>query len=580
MAKRDSTALTMFNFNVIDEYQLEITTYCNAACPQCPRNNNGSGVNPYLKLEHLSRKVIDSAFTADLCHRLRQIFFCGSYGDPIMHPEFLDILRDFRRKSPTLWLYIHTNGGAHSPEYWKDLAEIIGNHGQVDFNIDGLADTNWLYRRNTDFDKIISNAQAYINAGGRAVWNFIVFEHNQHQVESAQKLSKELGFYDFKYRATGRFLNHRTMETFDTWPTQNREGLVEYVIQPTTLKKYKNKSIEILPDLKQQHNDMKSYFATTEICCDSLTGNKVAINASGLVLPCNMLNHNLSDARFRDPEVLPCSNELSTVNGQNQVQAFIDQHGADNLNIHHRSLEQVFANSFWSALVASWEHNTFPERLFECAMTCGKQFTKVWDQTKMTKTYLITGGNRGLGKHLLETFAGDSRHRGIGYDITNPADVKRIAEESLKYDVFVNNAFDGPPQESWANFAQSQVYFAVYDAWKAAGKSGHIFNIGSSGSKTVIAPEPRFETYRVSKAALEHASKQGTQAFKQNGVLFKTTLITLDRLDTELSRGRPTWTGNGINLTDISNFIQYATTVHANTVIEEATFYVNFDHKA
>jgi MoaA/NifB/PqqE/SkfB family radical SAM enzyme len=570
----------MFNFNVIDEYQLEITTYCNAACPQCPRNNNGSGVNPYLKLEHLSRKVIDSAFTADLCHRLRQVFFCGSYGDPIMHPEFLDILRDFRRKSPTLWLYIHTNGGAHSPEYWKDLAEIIGNHGQVDFNIDGLADTNWLYRRNTDFDKIISNAQAYINAGGRAVWNFIVFEHNQHQVESAQKLSKELGFCDFKYRATGRFLNHRTMETFDTWPTQNREGLVEYVIQPTTLKKYKNKSIEILPDLKQQHNDMKSYFATTEICCDSLTGNKVAINASGLVLPCNMLNHNLSDARFRDPEVLPCSNELSTVNEQNQVQAFIDQHGADNLNIHHRSLDQVFANSFWSALVASWEYNTFPERLFECAMTCGKQFTKVWDQTKMTKTYLITGGNRGLGKHLLETFVGDSLHRGIGYDITNPENVKRIAEESLKYDVFVNNAFDGPPQESWANFAQSQIYFAVYDAWKAAGKSGHIFNIGSSGSKNIVSPEPRFETYRVSKAALEHASKQGTQAFKQNGVLFKTTLITLDRLDTEVSRSRPTWTGNGINLTDISNFIQYATAVNSNTVIEEATFYVNFDHKA
>jgi hypothetical protein len=120
----------------------------------------------------------------------------------------------------------------------------------------------------------------------------------------------------------------------------------------------------------------------------------------------------------------------------------------------------------------------------------------------------------------------------------------------------------------------------VYDAWKAAGKSGHIFNIGSSGSKNIVSPEPRFETYRVSKAALEHASKQGTQAFKQNGVLFKTTLITLDRLDTEVSRSRPTWTGNGINLTDISNFIQYATAVNSNTVIEEATFYVNFDHKA
>ena len=115
-----------FDFDVIDEYQIEVTTYCNAACPQCPRNNNGSGINPYLTLEHLPRSVIDSAFDTELCNRLRQVFFCGSYGDPIMHPEFLDILRDFRRKCPTLWLYLHTNGGAHSTEYWQEMAEIIG----------------------------------------------------------------------------------------------------------------------------------------------------------------------------------------------------------------------------------------------------------------------------------------------------------------------------------------------------------------------------------------------------------------------------------------------------------------------
>lgn len=570
--------LKTFDFNAIDEYQIEVTTYCNAACPQCPRNNNGSGINPYLTLEHLPRAVINSAFDVELCNRLRQVFFCGSYGDPIMHPDFLDILRDFRRKCPTLWLYLHTNGGVHNTEYWQEMAEIIGGYGQVDFNIDGLDTTNWLYRKNTDFNKIIANATAYINAGGRAVWNFIVFEHNQDQVEQARELSKKIGFQDFKSRATGRFLNHKTMDTFNEWPVQTKSGQVEYVLTPTTLDKYKNRSIEILPNLKKQYPDMQEYFANTEICCDSLTGKKVAINASGLVLPCNMLNHNLSDARFRDQDVLPRSNNLSSVDGKNQVQEFVDRYGADNLNIHCRSLKQIFANSFWADLVNSWKYNTFPERLFECAMTCGKQFTKVWDQTKMTKTFLITGGNRGLGQHLTEKFDGTSISRADGYDITK--DLKTIAEMSLKYDVFINNAFDGPPQEDWANFAQAQVYFAVYDAWKAAGKTGHIFNIGSTGSKSIVAPEPRFETYRVSKAALEHASQQGTQAFKQNLVPFKTTLITLDRLDTELSRSRPTWTGNGIDLTDISNFIQYATAVSQNTVVEEATFYVNFDHKA
>ena len=191
---------------------------------------------------------------------------------------------------------------------------------------------------------------------------------------------------------------------------------------------------------------------------------------------------------------------------------------------------------------------------------------------------LVTGGNRGLGKHLVDVFGADSASRTNGFDIN--LNTQEIATLSLEYDVFVNNAFDGPPQESWANFGQAQLYFSVYDAWKTAGKTGWIFNIGSTGEKHIVAPEPRFETYRVAKAALSHASQQGTQAFKQNQVKFKTTLITPDRLDTELSRNRPTWTGNGIALTDISNFIQYATTVSQNTVIEEATFYINLDHKA
>lgn len=570
----------MFNFNKIDEYQVELTTYCNAACPQCPRNINGGRVNPHLKLEHLPRSVINQAFTTELCNRLRQVFFCGSYGDPIMHPDFLDILWDFRQKSPKLWLYMHTNGGAHDTEFWQEIAYIINGYGQIDFNIDGLEDTNHLYRRNTDFNKIIKNAKAFIDAGGRAVWNFIVFEHNQHQIKQAEQLSKELGFDKFLYRSTGRFLNHKTMATFDEWPVVDRNGNKIYSIKPTTSVEFTNRSINNLPALQEKYEDFTDYFKNVEIKCDSLTHNRVAINAHGLVLPCNMLNHNLYDARFYDDDVMPCSNSLSTVNNKNQVAEFIKQHDEQSLNIKNNSLEQIFKSTFWPALEKSWSCNSFPERIFECALTCGKQFTKVWDQTKMKKKFLITGGNRGLGLSLATYTNGQSVSRAEGYDITKNEDIQRIAQLSLEYDVFINNAFDGPPQEAWANFAQTNLYMAVYDAWKNANKQGWIINIGSSGAKSLVAPEPRFETYRISKAALEHASKQGTQAFKQNKVPFKTTLITLDRLDTELSRSRPSWTGNGINLTDVYNFIDYGSNIHSNTCIEEITFYCNLDYLA
>ena len=190
---------------------------------------------------------------------------------------------------------------------------------------------------------------------------------------------------------------------------------------------------------------------------------------------------------------------------------------------------------------------------------------------------LVTGGNRGLGKTLVDHFTADSVSRADGFDITK--DIKLIAEKSLDYDIFVNNAFDGPPHEPWANFGQTNLLYEVYQQWKANNKQGWIFNIGSVGEKSIKEPEPMFETYRTSKAALAHASKQCAAAFKNDLVKFKTTLITLDRLDTELTRSRPNWTGNGVDCQDVARFIEYATNINRNSCIEEVTVYVNFNSK-
>jgi MoaA/NifB/PqqE/SkfB family radical SAM enzyme len=365
----------LFDYTIIDEYQLEITSYCNAACPQCPRNNNGQGINKHMPLCHLERHVIDQAFPVELCNRLRQIFFCGSYGDPIMHPEFLDILRDFRKKNPTLWLYFHTNGGVHDTDYWQEIAKIMNGYGQIDFGIDGLEDTLHLYRRNVKYSKVIENAQAFIQAGGRAQWNFIVFKHNEHQVEQVQQLGKQLGFFNVLIRKTGRFFNHRTIEEMSSWPVNN-----EYVLEPPTQDQYRNQSMMFLPDLKKQYNNIKEYFDTTEIKCDAMIGPKVVINAEGLVLPCNFFNHNLYDRRFYESGVSPESNELSTVNGQNQVRAFLESYNLNSFDIHSHKLEEIFNNAMWTDLVNSWNKTLSKGRLFECAMTCGSKITKVWDQ--------------------------------------------------------------------------------------------------------------------------------------------------------------------------------------------------------
>ncbi len=564
----------MFKYQSIVEYQLEITSYCNAACPQCPRNDNGVGINNRMPLCHLDRGVIDRAFTPELCNRLRQVFFCGSYGDPIMHPDFLDILRDFRSKNPKLWLYFHTNGGVHDPEYWREIAHIMAGYGQIDFGIDGLEHTLHLYRKNVKYSKVIENAKAFIDAGGRAQWNFIVFGHNEHEVEKVKQLGNELGFFNVLIRKTGRFFNHRTLEEIPLWPVNNG-----FAIEPPNNPEYRNQSIMFLPNLKKQYGNIKEYFATTKINCDALLGNKVVVTAEGLVLPCNFFTHNLYDRRFYEPGVLPEANELSSVNGKNQVRAFLESYDLDSFNINLHSFEKIFANSMWQDLVSSWNKTLDTGRLFECSMTCGSQFTKVWDQggNKKIMKYMITGGNRGLGAEFVQHFNGDSYSRSNGYDITK--DIDKIAQASLAYDVFVNNAFDGPFQQEWANFGQVKLLFAVADLWAKENKKGHIINIGSSGTENVVAPVPDFETYRVSKAALKEHSQQWTRAFKENKVPFKTSLLTLDRLDTELSRSRTNWTGNGLDTTDVCSYIELIVNAQPNTCIEEIKAWVNFDHK-
>ena len=293
-----------------------------------------------------------------------------------MHPEFLDILQDFRNKNATLWLYIHTNGGVHDESYWREIAAIMNGYGQIDFGFDGLEDTLHLYRRNVKYDVAMRNARAFVNAGGRAQWNYIVFRHNEHQVEQARKLSQQYGFNNFLTRKTGRFYDHANECAYPNWPVLDRHGNVEYVLEEPESQEWRNPSVQKIQVIKKIHGSFQQYLKQTAIKCDALLGNKVVITAEGLVLPCNFFEHNMYDARFVNLEYMPGANEAHFYNGKNQVQELIGRYNNE-LNINQNTLKKVFESNFWNELISRW---TGKEKLMECAMTCGEKFTKVWDQ--------------------------------------------------------------------------------------------------------------------------------------------------------------------------------------------------------
>ena len=62
------------------------------------------------------------------------------------------------------------------------------------FGIDGLEDTNHIYRKNVKWKKLEENIKIYIKYGGTASWQFIVFEHNKHQ-ENIAKQKQTHKFY-------------------------------------------------------------------------------------------------------------------------------------------------------------------------------------------------------------------------------------------------------------------------------------------------------------------------------------------------------------------------------------------------
>jgi sulfatase maturation enzyme AslB (radical SAM superfamily) len=182
---------------------IEPTDVCQAACPLCARETDADFRKD--QQHHLNMHKILQLFSSDQIAALDKMFMCGNYGDPAAGQHTLEIYQTFRKLNPNIVLGMNSNGALRNTQWWHQIGTLFNRpQDYVVFSIDGLEDTNHVYRKNVDWHKLMANAQAYISAGGSAHWDMLVYQHNQHQVDECKKLAQDMGFTWFRTKVSKR----------------------------------------------------------------------------------------------------------------------------------------------------------------------------------------------------------------------------------------------------------------------------------------------------------------------------------------------------------------------------------------
>jgi MoaA/NifB/PqqE/SkfB family radical SAM enzyme len=370
----------MYKYKDITQVHIEPTEKCNAACPICPRNIRGGKENPYLINAELSTEDCKKMFTTAFIKQLETTYMCGNFGDPIMAKDTLEIFEYFREQNTNIWLGMNTNAGARPIKWWAKLAKTLGRRGRVIFSIDGLEDTNHIYRQNVKWNILERNIKAYIGAGGRARWDFIVFKHNEHQVEEAQELARKLGFEDFQYKKTGRF--------WGNYQVLDKAGKLAYVLEPPTNKKYQNTIAKRTNQYIEEHGI--SFYDTTEIDAKCISRKEIYVSARGFVFPCCWMGGTLYNRwkKSDDPSYskTPVVRDFAEIVETQSMEYMNKVGGPDAVNALKpwNTIESILdKTNFFNDIENSWTLPSIEQgKLSVCTRMCAKgldKFAAQWD---------------------------------------------------------------------------------------------------------------------------------------------------------------------------------------------------------
>tara|TARA_B100001094_G_scaffold60305_1_gene55828 strand:- start:231 stop:1172 length:942 start_codon:yes stop_codon:yes gene_type:complete len=300
----------MWSLDTLEWIDIELTSFCNIRCKGCFRVQSEYS-EQILNKTYLDLDTIKDKFKKSMFPNIRLINFCGSVDEPCSHPQFFKIIEHF-----ATWnchINIATNGSLRTTKWWEQLAKILPSSHKVVWGIDGSDELSEVYREGSSFKKVQQNYRAFIAAGGRANWQFISFEHNEHQLETAKQIAKDEGFVEFK-----TIISHRK----DTGGVKHKK--VEQEENPSISCKYGNQK-------------------------------RIFVNHMGNIIPCCHLNAKMLE--------YPVSNKVK----DRFEDILIEQDYMNDINISNVSVDQAINGKVWTDIKNSW---TSDVRIPRCEQVC------------------------------------------------------------------------------------------------------------------------------------------------------------------------------------------------------------------
>jgi MoaA/NifB/PqqE/SkfB family radical SAM enzyme len=305
----------MWSQETLEWFDIELTSFCNIECKGCFRVIS-KHADKILNKTYLDLETIKEKLQKDMFPNRRIINFCGSVDEPTTHPQFFEIVEHFAD-----WdchINVATNGSVRTASWWERLAKVLPANHKVTWGIDGSDELSEVYRQGSNFQKVQKNFRAFIAAGGQAVWQFIVFEHNQHQLETAKQLAKDEGFASFK-----TIISHR----------------------------------EDVKDIKHKKALKKIPNPEPQPCITCKYGNqkRVFINHMGNVIPCCHLNSKMLEY------------SVTHESKDRFDQILNDNDYINDINLKNVTIDQALNSKVFNNIIDSWNQ---PNKIQSCVDVC------------------------------------------------------------------------------------------------------------------------------------------------------------------------------------------------------------------